>query len=166
MEIIEPKDRKEPPHISNERQQNNRSSRETTAIVRNIPREHWDDETVREFVDFLNRAENLQADMAVATSQLMTRFDSHTGFEPHNFRHLPPTLDYQRELLGAPNMSQDLSDRYLACELLLRSAIHILREDIGRGPCADFNGYLKGNLNWALGRYGLKVVDDDSSSQS
>src|SRR4051812_40736715 len=105
MSDIERSGKSEPPQITNERQQNNRASRQTTAIVRQIPREHWDDPTVREYVDFLNRTENLQGDMAVATSQLMTRYDSQAGFEPHNFRNLPPTLAYQRELLGAPDMS-------------------------------------------------------------
>jgi hypothetical protein len=138
-------------------------SREATADTRRIPPENRQDITVREYVDLLNRLENLQRRLSVAASHFLPRYDR--DFLPYNYRRLPASLEYQSELLGAPHMEHDLSTRYLSAELLLRSAIHILGADIGPTKPSDPNGYIAGNINWALRPYGLEVVNKKQSDQ-
>jgi hypothetical protein len=98
-------------------------------------------EAGRELADFIHRADALQSDLYAAESK----------------QPIDP-LDVSGDLPLEP----PLRDRYSAADLLMRGVIAILRDEIaGASPLTKDAGYLKEKLDYALGAYGLKVVDDE-----
>ncbi|GEM_PF-5634092 len=115
-----------------------------TAILLGIPQERWNDPTVRKFVEFHNRLAELQVDLTNAVAK-NSRFLS--GSDSSN------TLAKQRDLLGQPDMGISLASRYEFAELLLRSAIMVMKEGMGSRP-GDNRPYVQEKLNVALRRLG------------
>lgn len=125
-----------------------------------IPRTNWEHPTVREFVDLLHQAEDLQRDLSIASSHHLNRFSAFG--EPLGTLRAsgrPEKLAQLRDLFGAPDMALTLAGRYEAAELLFRGATQIMQEGFGE-PQADARGYLRDKLNAAINRLGLRVVQD------
>jgi hypothetical protein len=103
-----------------------------------VPQDDWDDPAVRELVGFIDWAEQLQEQLANASTA-------------HHYRdaRLAPFKWWP----DADGASEPLSSRYRSAELLLRVLLILLE---GQGP--DPQGYCRALLNSALRRYGLKVV--------
>lgn len=125
---------------------------EATATRLGIPTENWEHPIVREFIELLNRAQQLQMDFSVADVKNSVWLSGKPSEE--RIQHAHDT--------GA--MVPALADRYISAELLLRATIEILKDGFRGNPVGV--GYLKNKIDVAIARYGLVVTREQPQSRT
>jgi hypothetical protein len=123
---------------------------EITANTLSIAPENRSHPVVREFVEFINRVEQLQEDFDGAAHVALARSEAPTpGSES---RPMPHEMD----------VIPSLRDRYSSAELMMRALDFILRDGFAGDTFIQDDErkqkYVASRLNSALGRYGLEVV--------
>jgi hypothetical protein len=123
---------------------------ESTAQHLGIPEQNWGNESVREFVGFFNRVQQLQQDISEAKTVHLRRSSVGHLFDT-------PTEELQQEKQEVAGMTPPLTDRYSRSELMMRVAMELLRDGFKGHPAQP--NYIKSKLNAVINSFGLEVTD-------
>ncbi len=120
---------------------------EAVAASLKIPRENWEHPKVRQFIELVLSAQNLQATLTIAETRASARW----------MKSADATPEEKAAHMDAMVLEPSLADRYTSGDMMLRALLDIM--------CDGFNGrkanpnYIRSKLTNAIRRYGLEVIN-------